>query len=86
MYLFRVATAQALSLKSSLDSLVHAHINETNLVLNKSGISVTEIDPSHALVVRLFLERPSFQIYELQENLIMHLQLQLLIFLLKQLF
>ena len=74
--LFNVTTAQALSLKASFDALVYAHINESNLVVNKSGLTVTEIDPSHALVVRLLLEKQSFQIFEVQEEVVVGISIK----------
>lgn len=69
MSLFRVCTAQAMALKTTLDAIVNCHVSEANLVINRqSGITITEVDPSHAMVIRLLLEKTSFQIFEVSDT------------------
>lgn len=69
MSLFKVCTAQAMALKTTLDAIVNCHVTEANLVLNsQTGITITEVDPSHAMVIRLLLEKTSFQIFEMADE------------------
>ena len=43
MSLFELCTAQAIAFKGTIDALVHAHISETTLVVDKKGMSIRQI-------------------------------------------
>jgi proliferating cell nuclear antigen PCNA len=68
MSVFEACTAQATAFKGTIDALVHAHICETTLVVDKKGLSVRQIDPGQCLVVDLLIESPSFQTFVLAED------------------
>ena len=68
MSMFRVSTAQGVSFKLTMEAIGHCHITETNFKFNKHGITATQIDPAHNMVLHLLLERPSFQIFEMHEE------------------
>ena len=68
MSLFQLCTAQAIAFKGTIDALVHAHISETTLVVDKKGLSIRQIDPGQCLVADLLIEAPSFQTFTLAED------------------
>lgn len=68
MSILYLTTAQAVPFKNSIDAVGQCHITEATLVASDSGLMLTHIDPSHVMVVRLLLERPSFQEFKLGEK------------------
>tara|TARA_B110000027_G_scaffold130071_1_gene152380 strand:- start:2418 stop:3248 length:831 start_codon:yes stop_codon:yes gene_type:complete len=68
MSVFEACSAQGVAFKTTMDALVHAHIVETTMVVNRQGISIRQIDPGQCMVVDLLVEAPSFQTFELGEE------------------
>lgn len=68
MSIFEACTAQAVAVKGTIDALLHAHISETTLVVNRKGLLVRQVDPGQCLVADLIIEAPSFQTFTLAED------------------
>ena len=67
MSVFEACSAQAVALKTTIDAIVHAHIVETTLVVDRRGMSIRQVDPGQCMVVDVLLEAPSFQTFVLGE-------------------
>lgn len=68
MSMFKICTAQAIPFKATMDAIHHCHIAEANFVVNGSGVTMIQLDPAHALVLHMFLEKPAFQLFDLHEE------------------
>ena len=67
MSVFEACSAQAVAFKTTIDAIVHAHIVETTLVVDRRGMSIRQVDPGQCMVVDVLLEAPSFQTFVLGE-------------------
>lgn len=65
---FRCLVACAVPFKGVVEALINCHVTDINLVINSKGVCITHVDSALSMVIRIFLEQPSFQLWELNNN------------------